>query len=635
MNDPRKIFLISCGLILSSLCSLEAKAKNPVVKDFLRWSGSFSQTGSSAAFATLLNNKIPDVTMWMRSTLDLNLDGNTSDDTASFHATFRQKSYCGAHAMKTEKSQIKIGDSLSASHDHPIQKPSLWLKSAWFDFKFDSFLNDNIAKHNGFNRLRIGYFPFQLGRGIALGDSFGTSQEFLGIFIRSNDYFMPGIMIYGESPTQSFDYKLYFGLPESNCASAAKVLSFSKEHLIEKEGLLPFNGTFNDDLVFAAQAGINLKIDESIIDNENNQFLKLNGYGLAFFAPDKTVVMNCDTKINLYTAGFCFDYSSDILDIGFDCAFNFGSQIIRSADQNKVSAPQLDEQGYFVQTYSHIIDAETNKPALLTAALKQELAKNLHRNDESFTVDGKTYNVSSERILKSYENTFRGKMAVIDCSLKFEDFGGTISGILGYASGDKNPNENPIDAVYKGFISINQSFESTKVPSAILLNGAVRRPMTLASDSKPILKDYLEGSFCDLAFAGAGIMYVPAWSQEKQGKLSTNLLVFMNDHQGNKLLPNSNPYELPEKVSSTKASKFLGTEYNFMFEFKPIKNLKLGFTAACFFPGQYYLDIKGARFDDAVTKQLNTLDADAIVKNKYSTSNDNIYVISIEAKYLF
>ena len=55
--------------------------------------------------------------------------------------------------------------------------------------------------------------------------------------------------------------------------------------------------------------------------------------------------MNFDASINLYTAGFTMDFSNERVDLGLDCAFNFGSQKTRNVDQNKVLPLEKNNDG--------------------------------------------------------------------------------------------------------------------------------------------------------------------------------------------------------------------------------------------------------------------------------------------------
>lgn len=613
------------SLVVGSVSSIEfLVADGDVCADSsLIWSGSMAQTTAYNFYTELLNKELPDCTNFLRTTLDLNLDyakgmQSKGHNAVLVHATFRHKGYWGADAIKTEKGALEIGDVYGFAHSHSVAKPPLWMLSAWLDYSFDAFTS---LKSDGLNRCRIGYFPFQLGRGIALGDSYGVSQDFLGVFVRSNDYYMPGCMIYGSNPDDWFSYHLYFARPEARSATVGQVLGLSKGHLLDNEAL-PFGGYYKDDWIGALQ--LDFSLDAGNHDCKRKSIL--SPYGFFFIAPDKKVDIDPDSSIELYTLGFANETCFDDFEVGFDVAVNRGAHRMKNVDLNRLVVKKDPSTGALVEYFSHILN-DAGKPAVASDALCVELKKNLHRDMIPFVVDGVTYTSKNDRIRNSYINYYKGFMGVVDAVYKFPEVGFSVSAIAGYASGDTNPHVDQKDKDYKGFVGINEAYSSKRVPSLIVLGGAcVKRPMTVDADVSGKLKDFIGGSFTDIIFGGTGFAFMPkAWSASKT-KFAGNVLGFWKEHVGYKA---SDP--------SQKANRYLGTELNFLWSCEPIDSLVFSFKTAYFLPGGYYSDMKGALLDDATTKQLEAFDTDQIVSNrdKYSLGNNACYIFVFETKYSF
>ncbi len=607
-----------------------AQEQTQINDSSILWSGSISQSSACNCYTELLNKDLPDCTNFMRTSLDLNFDytkGKVSKghDAICIHATFRHKGYWGADAVRTEKGSFELGDVYGFAHTHNLAKPPLWLLSAWLDYSFDAL---SQAKSDGLNRCRIGYFPFQLGRGIALGDSYGVSQDFLGVFIRSNDYFMPGAMVYGKTEDESLAYKVYLARPEAKSTTVAQVLGLTKGHWVGSPDL-PFGGSFRDDLIGAVQFDFLMKAEEDDAKKSKRKCV-VSPYGFFFYGPDKKVDVDPDSSIELYTFGLAGETEFDNFEFGFDMALNRGSQKMRVVDLNKIIIKKDGNTGALTEYYSHILDS-TGKPAVVSDSLIAELNKDLHRDGENFDVAGTIFKSKDGRIRDSYRNNYKGFMSVFDAAYSFKEYGFAVSMITGYASGDTNPHSSKTDKDYNGFIGINEAYSSKRVPSLIVLGGAcVKRPMTLDADNNGKLKDFIGGSFTDIMFVGSGFSFTPTCWKASKAKLMTNVLCFWKEHEGFKL-------NNLGAVSNEKASSFLGTELNFCCSCEPIESLVFSFKTAYFFPGAYYSDVKGASLDNEISKQLAAFDIDQIVNNrdKYSLGNDSCYIFVFETKYSF
>lgn len=621
----------SSAKFVSSKSSKIVKADKPIV----RWHGGITQNAASAIYATMLNNKIDaDKTNWVRTTLDLKFDSELPSNLIKVHADFRHRAYWGADATRTEKASFALLDVFNFDHNHPVSKPPLWMKSAWLDVALDkSFTKQNESL--GFNRFKIGYFPHAVGSGAAFGEAYGVAQDFLSIFVRNSDFHMPAFMFFGRTAGGFLEYDLYFGRPEARSASPSQTLAYSKGHLVDLGGL-PLGGSFRDDTILALQLRISSQ-RSSLDDSAKSGYkLELNPYSLAYFAPDKKVNFEADSSVNLYTMGLAGLFESKYFDFNWDAACNLGEQVVRRVDQNVVKLSRDSVSGACVEQYSKILTAADKKPALVTDALKAELAKHLHRDLASFDVAGTSYVSASDRISPTYKNKFRGYMGLLEFSAKIPDHKVAFSGIMALSSGDTNPHSNTIDKKYNGFVGINESFEPKRVKSTIVFSGIIRRPMALESDKDPKLTDFLEGAFTDIRILGAGLSFKPELFENAKTGFSLNVLGYWKDHQGYKLsvTTDADGNSVPA-VSDQKARRFLGMECNFLVEVVPMDGLKFAISTGLFMPGGYYTDIKGAKLEDSTTKMLSASDLDASVKNVYASSDSIAYILGCEFKYSF
>ncbi len=603
----------------------------------IAWSSSLSNESAVSLYTTLLNkNVVADRPNYVKSTLDISpkfIFGRETfgHDAIVLAATMRHKSYWGSNALSTDSASFKVEDVLSGAHSHPISRPSVWMKNAYAEVSFDAFVKSDEGY--GANKLKVGYFPFSLGRGIAFGGNYGVSQDFLGVYIRSNDYSMPGMLFHGEMKQHGLGYKFYFSKPDARSASLGQTLGLTKDHLVNEKAA--YSGAFKDDMILAIQFDLTRTYGLS-----EKKTIKLSPYAVAFVAPDKKVVMDPDSSIELYTCGLAGAASSKSLEFSFDTAINFGQHTVKRADQNTLVFAKDPVTAALFEQYSQIIDNATGKPALATDELKNELLKNRHRgadlSGETFSVGSSTYRSKPGRVTQGYTNKFKGYMSVVDASFKFNKMNSKLSGIAGLASGDANPHGIKKDKDYNGFIGINESFNNDKVPSSFFLGGGVRRPLTVQvsteTPTEAVLKDYVQGAFTDLYFTGVALNLNPGLFENNKDNFSFSILTGWKHFAGKKVIINEN--SMPT-FSNEDAASHLGVEINSALTIMPIDSFKVEFKAACFIPGQYYRDMSGAIFDDSVSKALKAYDSDSIVKGDFSLGSDKCFIFGIEASFSF
>ena len=164
--------------------------------------------------AALLNSKIPDSTSFFKQTLDLTADliygkKKYNHKALELFVDIRDKMKWGTTNIYAESvaSEVKISDSSLGDHKHKSSRPMLWIREGWLQASFNAiFDNKNEKRHF----VKLGWFPFVLGRGISYGSNYGTTKRFIGIYSYHEDKYAPAIDIHGELIKNKLFYDLYY-----------------------------------------------------------------------------------------------------------------------------------------------------------------------------------------------------------------------------------------------------------------------------------------------------------------------------------------------------------------------------------------------------------------------------------------
>src|SRR5690606_29788280 len=77
----------------------------------------------------------------------------------------------------TAKTTVKDTEVVFGEHSHPLTLILPIMRELWFEVT----LNDLVGICSPYRHtFTVGIFPFQLGRGIALGDAYALTPDFLG-----------------------------------------------------------------------------------------------------------------------------------------------------------------------------------------------------------------------------------------------------------------------------------------------------------------------------------------------------------------------------------------------------------------------------------------------------------------------
>ncbi len=579
--------------------------------------------------ANLLNNhNRADFIQFSRSTIDVNfaLDYGKKCygyNVADFFVTMRNKSVWGnpESIVRTTNTKIKTLDSLDAGHAHCITRQLFWIRELWFSFNINEALNLHFKSKLYF---MLGAFPFELGRGIALGSAYAVNPGVLGFFSdNSIDQYAFGYKFNAEFVPNKLSMDLYGAILQNKGDS----LNATGEKIFGQEfGRLrsPERGPGHVDFVIASRVKWFPVKNECTVASFEPYLLYNNN-------PEQTIEFLADASARLGTAGCSGEFVFNNFEWGFDTAFNFGVQHVRGWDRNFIEKENV--KGVFTLVNSRVV---TEDPTVNPKAPKVVFAPNdpngkiiqqiIDNSAQDASQNGLLIGTAIDpqtglpiqlfndinRFRNPYNNKLKGWMVVSDGAYWFNERTLRFAAGFGVASGDENPNldlHNPgdsnVDGDYKGFIGLQEIYSGNRVQSAFILGGAGRipRPLTTPTQSSNILVTVptIVSGFTNLIFVGSSALWSPK-VESKSFNLRPNLLVYWQQHATRKF-----DFRLKRTIHEL-ARNFLGTEINTFFDIDLFKSLKLFVVGSVFIPGSHFKDIRGMPLNREQQKLLDKLD---------------------------
>jgi hypothetical protein len=173
----------------------------------------------------LLNNDNPtDRIIYFRHTVDCITQYRYGHPKAPYDIiyakmTIRNKGVWGdpeSIASTTSASVNEFGTSFG-EHSHGIPLHFLWIRELWIQFSLKELLCLPFCNHH---TLTFGAFPFELGRGIALGSAYALDASDLGFISEyAVDQFAFGGKLSGELVKAKLFYDLYGAILDNKSAS--------------------------------------------------------------------------------------------------------------------------------------------------------------------------------------------------------------------------------------------------------------------------------------------------------------------------------------------------------------------------------------------------------------------------------
>ncbi|MFC1854576.1 hypothetical protein ACFLY6_01760 [Candidatus Dependentiae bacterium] len=574
-----------------------------------------------------LNSDLPDSYSYSKTTVELEGDyrwgkEKYGHDAIIAHSKLRHKGYWGdaESSVKTDSNTVSVSDTTLGEHYHASTKPFVWFKELWLSTSVDALCN---VRNVGTHTLKAGYFPFKFGRGISLGEGYGTPKEFLGVYNRKNDYHAPGVLYSGDVYDGKVGYDFYYAKFEDNSTSPKQTLEQTKAHRLDLTEDKSWRGSGNDDELW----GVQLRLSPS----EGGVLGKaiVSPYLFVNIARDKKIEMVADSRSDLITLGCAIEYECNGFECGGEVAFNRGKEHVYGIDRNTTAILKDSDTGVLTEYYTHILTSAGGSMAPAVLDLKTELQSDLHRDETSFTAGSTTYYNASNRTRDSYNNKYRGWMGVWDIAYTLQRPQLKMAACCGWVTGDSNPNATETDKEYRGFVGLNELYKGKRVTSVFVLDGrTLKRPLTFSEYDNKMQFAGEDGSFTDLRFVGYSMSYVIEKFKHKNPLIQTNSILFWKDYEQFKAVNGT--------VSETeKASRFLGAEFNVIAKVDPLENMTVSACGGVFLPGGYYKDIKGTQVRADQFTDLDVADTQNVDSTTYRIGNDVAYFFKMAVEYRF
>jgi len=674
MDFAKRSSLLAISLSLfvgASAQTKEVPTKKVEKKPFdWRFSGTFKPGdtfyGKNITFLNSCNKN--DKILYLKHTLDLNADFACYDLVkARFSA--RNKAVWGSNEVApTTTVSTKILDSVGQNHKHFIPRHIGWIREAWIEFS----LNEAFGFDKSYEKKHIftlGAFPFQLGRGIALGDAYAVAPDYIGFYSDGAvDQYAFGAKVSGDLVLEKLSYDLYGAILDNQSNSLSK----TEQNILGQEyGRLntPERGFGKINFLFAG------RLNWTPVNDPDKGKLFVEPYFLYNSDPEQQVEDLADATSRLGTIGIATEYEGDHFEFGFDGALNFGSQTVKGWDRNTIELQNRNGQVQEVNSHVYVnadpindtnisnwdaykaphvsngvisggavSTAGSTAKGLVNGAVQYEsmngksigIATDL---DNVSTIPADTVNASknelfnaTNRFRNEYKDKYKGFMFVTDAAWFICDRDVKIAATAGYASGDRDPNFDLVDGDYRGFIGLQELYAGKRVKSAFFLGsaGKLRLPLdTLPSEKQSNRFGALVSGFTNLAFVGTGVTWEPSdW--EKSFSLNPNMIAFWQTFP-------DKAFDL--KTGTTKdccARSFLGLEFNLFLKKQLMCDLYFFGVGSIFVPGSHFNDVFGKPLNAAQQKILDRFDRTGYNNDPVpGLGNNTSYTINLGFEYKF
>ncbi len=590
--------------------------------------------------ANLINGEEDDTIYFIRNTFDLGFRVRDKVGNVEVYAGVRNKLTAGdpSTVASTSKVATRVVDALQVPHSHVSGKNFIWVRELWMRWDFGKIFDMPFAAEQF---VTIGLFPFQVGRGISLGDVYAAGTELLGFYSETYvDQYAFGLLFSGDVWSDWVTYALYFGVLRNRNGSFKDV---NEKIYASRYGSrdMPQRGFGDVNYVIANY------FDIYALHDDVYGSMRLQPYWVFNQDNGQTVEFLNDAKTILGTVGLEGEYLSKYFEFGFEMAFNAGKQIRCGWDRNMVTL--IDDEGRVSLVNSHIVTSlDANAPKIPFVSAKDPAQVAIYGVPQTECSNGKqipgdflqigyldnspagTMFNANNRFVNGYETIFDGWMILADSSIWIIPKDLRLSFTAGAASGGTNPHFNTQDGDYQGFVSLQEAYSGKRVKFAFPTS-KIERPVSnpLFIDEHNVLTKTTSG-FTNLIFVGTGVAWTPTdW--DKSFKLNPNIIAYWAER--------SVPLLVPMMADNTNcvphASPFLGVEMNLYIDYNVVKNLKLFTVASVFVPGTFFSDIKGRRAAyDANSEQGD--DATGFVSDTIPKYGDSTaWTLNFGAEYRF
>lgn len=552
--------------------------------------------GNHLRMLDIPGNRIDEI-LYMRHTIDFIGEyhyGKASHghDVTMFKFDLRNRGIWGdaESIAATTESPIKRLDTITAEHRHGIPRHLLWIRELWLQMTLNDIFSFPWCNQHTFT---IGSFPFEVGRGIALGSAYGIGPDLLGYYAeQAIDQYAFGAKLSGDWVKDTVGYDIY--------AEIADNRSSSFDHVTAKIRGQEYGRQFNPvrdfgiiNYIIAAR----LRFTPKFRDLKDTS-LYFEPYVVFNDQREQKLEFTGDSHAHVITPGISGEFTFGNFGFGFDTALNFGGQKVKGFDRNTIG--EQNRNGYEVIVNSKVnqIAPDGTKDLALRTDANQKIiaASRVHEGElQNGAVIGSnslgTLVNADDRFRDPYSVKFRGAMAVVDMGYYICNPELRLNLAFGFASGDENPHKTidnddedyNYEYTYEGFIGLQEVYAGTRVKSAFLLAGPGKVPRILSFPAAQLNNPYpsIVSRFTNLIFTGGSAqLRLGGWH------LNPNILSYWQDC--------STRYFFKDKDGCTIdkcADSHLGTEFNIFAERELVQDLRFFFVGALFHPGKHFTHI--------------------------------------------
>jgi len=524
-------------------------------------------------------------------------------DVFSSRVGLRNKGVWGApeSIASTKNADVKLTNVTTGSHKHDIPVHPVTVRELWMSMDIAALTGGCT---NTYQTFSVGLFPYQLGRGIALGPAYQVVPDLIGYKpIDSVQQFTPGFLFSGSVfPDYGLRYDIYGAILENKSDNFARINEKNRGQEIGKLND-PARGSGVINYIVAA------RLPWTPI-NEEQRYAYIEPYGLYNRQEEQKVEFVGDATMSLGTIGCAAELQAGDFEFGFDTAFNAGQQHVKAWDRNQITF-QRDNTGN-TRGFPRAVNSEVRNP---NAGNKRIYVPGQPQQDKIYEqairatqisdvarLNGRTFDRgqsrnSNNRFRNAYVNDLEGSMFVCDAAYRLNScIKLAITG--GFSSGDENPNrdlnqrgESEQDGTFGGFLGLQEIYSGKRVKSYMVMSGFGRFPR-VASFPDANRGDQFGNTFADRVSRFADLQFVgtAAWidtNTDGKWRINPNLLSFWK-HNTTRIF---NPQT--DQRGEIAAHDHLGIECNVAIHGYPLKDVKFFAIGGVFGPGAHYNDIQG------------------------------------------
>lgn len=241
-----------------------------------------------------------------------------------------------------------IGD-----HTHRNLVPLMFMEDAYFKINFDAFLHP-FHKHPTY--LQVGYFPFWIGRGVALGYYVDGGVPHMGWNLDGDANNLEqspiGVVLSGEI-IKNLTATFYFTKWKAPTIFLGDTREPSRIQRLEKPR--PERGSCKDTETWA------FKLDYK--HKGSNWDLLLEPYIMYTRAPEQSIEVRADARSDLGTYGAMVEFNWKGFHVNLEAAGQFGDQDVFAIDRNVVQLKHDKITGNVQEVNSHIYYGDATQAA--------------------------------------------------------------------------------------------------------------------------------------------------------------------------------------------------------------------------------------------------------------------------------